>query len=119
MKKTLSLFALAIMLVLTLGFVSACHCGDGIITTRHPYHEECDDHNILNNDGCSSTCTAESCGDGIIQSSEQCDDGNTADGDGCTANCTTEVPTVPEFGPIIGVLTALGALGVFFVVRRN
>jgi hypothetical protein len=29
------------------------------------------------------------------------------------------VPLVPEFGAIVGVLTALGALGVFFVVRRK
>ena len=30
-----------------------------------------------------------------------------------------DVPLVPEFGTIIGVLTALGALGTFFVVRRK
>lgn len=29
------------------------------------------------------------------------------------------VPLVPEFGTVIGVLTALGALGAFFVVRRK
>ena len=29
------------------------------------------------------------------------------------------VPLVPEFGAIIGGLTVLGALGAFFVVRRN
>jgi hypothetical protein len=26
---------------------------------------------------------------------------------------------VPEFGTIVGVLTVLGALGVFFVIRRK
>lgn len=29
------------------------------------------------------------------------------------------VPMVPEFGTVIGMLTALGALGVFFIVRRK
>jgi hypothetical protein len=29
------------------------------------------------------------------------------------------VPLVPEFGATVGVLTILGALGVFFVVRRK
>lgn len=30
-----------------------------------------------------------------------------------------EPPVVPEFGTVIGIVTALGALGVFFVIRRN
>jgi hypothetical protein len=29
------------------------------------------------------------------------------------------VPMVPEFGALVGVLTVLGALGMFFVVRRK
>jgi hypothetical protein len=29
------------------------------------------------------------------------------------------VPSAPEFGPIVGILTVLGALGVFFVVRSK
>ncbi len=29
------------------------------------------------------------------------------------------VPLVPEFGVIVGIVTALGALGVFFIVRRK
>jgi hypothetical protein len=29
------------------------------------------------------------------------------------------VPLVPEFGAVVGVVTILGALGVFFVVRRK
>lgn len=29
------------------------------------------------------------------------------------------VPNAPEFGTVIGILTALGALGVFFVIRRK
>lgn len=30
-----------------------------------------------------------------------------------------EPPMVPEFGPIVGGLTVLGAIGVFFLVRRK
>ncbi len=29
------------------------------------------------------------------------------------------VPLVPEFGTIVGIVTALGALGVFFIVRQR
>jgi hypothetical protein len=29
------------------------------------------------------------------------------------------VPMVPEFGLVVGLTTMLGALGVFFVVRRK
>ncbi|HLC78676.1 MAG TPA: hypothetical protein VJH92_06130 [Candidatus Nanoarchaeia archaeon] len=29
------------------------------------------------------------------------------------------VPLVPEFGIVIGILTMLGAVGVFFMIRRN
>ena len=60
------------------------------------------------------------CGDKELDNNEQCDDGNNVDGDGCSANCTIEEDiTVPEFGTIIGILTALGALGTIFVVRRK
>ncbi len=38
-------------------------CGDGYL---HP-NEDCDDGGQKNNDGCSSTCKFEVCGDGIIQ----------------------------------------------------
>ena len=30
-----------------------------------------------------------------------------------------DVPLVPEFGTVVGIVTALGALGVFFIVRRK
>jgi hypothetical protein len=34
--------------------------------------------------------------------------------------CEAEpIPVVPEFGALVGVLTVLGALGIFFVVRRK
>jgi hypothetical protein len=32
---------------------------------------------------------------------------------------TVNVPLVPEFGVIVGIVTAMGALGMFFVVRRK
>lgn len=72
--------------------------------------EQCDDGNILSNDGCSSSCQAErggwtrdglsfrkmECGNGMLEfsvfmdESEQCDDGNTTGGDGCSIRCTVE-----------------------------
>jgi cysteine-rich repeat protein len=36
-------------------------CGDGFIEGT----EECDDGNVTSEDGCSSACAAESCGDGV------------------------------------------------------
>lgn len=35
------------------------------------------------------------------------------------AICETDDFNVPEFGTVIGILTVIGALGVFFVVRRH
>ncbi len=62
-------------------------CGDGYLQGD----EECDDENLLDGDGCSSTCQIELyCGDMIISDDEECDDGNFFDGDGCSAECTTE-----------------------------
>jgi cysteine-rich repeat protein len=60
-------------------------CGDGVIDAA----EQCDDNNTASNDGCSSACQTELCGDGIAQSalSEQCDDANTIDTDECTNSC--------------------------------
>ncbi|MFO0723004.1 MAG: DUF4215 domain-containing protein [Myxococcota bacterium] len=61
-------------------------CGDGLLYGS----EQCDDGNLVNNDGCSDTCKREFCGDAITQSSEGCDDGNNVSGDGCTAACVAE-----------------------------
>jgi len=66
-------------------------CGDGIVQAP----EQCDDGNVLDGDGCSSTCTIEGpivavCGDGFADRPEQCDDGNVLSGDGCSATCTLE-----------------------------
>lgn len=80
--------------------------------------EQCDDGDLSNGDGCSSQCTIEKCGNGIVdeaigeqcdgtagcdsschleycgdgrmQSAEQCDDGNRVDDDGCSSVCTLE-----------------------------
>ena len=60
-------------------------CGDRVIQPP----ETCDDGNNINEDGCSSTCQLETCGDGIFQPGlgEGCDDGNNVDGDGCNSTC--------------------------------
>jgi cysteine-rich repeat protein len=76
-------------------------CGDGFIDTP----ENCDDGNLLNGDGCDSSCAVEAgyicgtivgtcmpvCGDTTTISPETCDDGNQASGDGCDGACTTEI----------------------------
>jgi uncharacterized repeat protein (TIGR01451 family) len=59
-------------------------CGDNLVNQAN---ETCDDGNTNNNDGCSSTCKTERCGDAIKQANEQCDDGNTNNTDGCRNNC--------------------------------
>ena len=67
----------------------AVRCGDGIFDPAGG--EQCDDGNLIDGDGCSSTCTLESfCGDGILDPNEACDDGNNIDGDGCSATCMIE-----------------------------
>eukprot|EP00347_Sterkiella_histriomuscorum_P020690 403336851 len=70
--------------------------------------EECDDGNLEDDDGCSSTCTIEPdtkcttvegalsvcvpliCGNGKSNTGEQCDDSNQIDGDGCSSTCLAE-----------------------------
>lgn len=67
-------------------------CGDGILDAN----EQCDDgcnqgilgvceFGIDDNDGCSSACVLELCGDGIVHPflGEQCDDGNFNNNDAC------------------------------------
>jgi cysteine-rich repeat protein len=62
-------------------------CGNGAIESG----EECDDGNLVDGDGCSSTCQREpKCGDGFVDAPEQCDDGNLIDGDGCSSTCQSE-----------------------------
>jgi len=67
--------------------VSGCKpitCGDGL--THAP--EQCDDGNLIDDDGCDSNCTTTACGNAIQTTGEDCDDGNLTDGDGCDSNCT-------------------------------
>ena len=82
-------------------FTCTSTCGDGIRAGS----EQCDQGNVTNGDGCSSTmcqieagftcagsssvCTS-TCGDGIRAGSEQCDQGNVTNGDGCSSVCTVE-----------------------------
>jgi cysteine-rich repeat protein len=63
-------------------------CGDGTVNIG----ETCDDGNVLNDDGCGSTCALEGsiCGNGTIESGEECEDGNITDFDGCSHLCKTE-----------------------------
>lgn len=65
-------------------------CGNGVIQTG----EQCDDGNLEDGDGCSSSCRVEpstqeapKCGDGIVDPGEDCDDGNEEDGDECSSTC--------------------------------
>ena len=65
-------------------------CGNRIVEPP----EQCDDGNLINGDGCSSTCIKETavpvCGNGIVEGREQCDDGNRNSGDGCSRRCRLE-----------------------------
>jgi cysteine-rich repeat protein len=66
---------------------SCAVCGDGVVEAP----EECDDGNLIDGDGCSSTCQIEGvCGDGVVDPGEQCDDDNLVDGDGCSSTCRLE-----------------------------
>jgi cysteine-rich repeat protein len=80
--------------------IDCTHCGDGLPDLG----EECDDGNLVDGDGCSSTCMVETgwdcagfppvctenCGDGLVVGTEACDDGNYASGDGCSPSCGIE-----------------------------
>lgn len=62
-------------------------CGDGIV--GNTAGEQCDDGNLLANDGCSD-CQLENpelCGNGVLDPGETCDDGNNINNDGCSAFC--------------------------------
>jgi cysteine-rich repeat protein len=60
-------------------------CGDG----DREGSEQCDDGNLVNNDGCSSNCRIESwCGDGNVDPGEECDPGDPETRLNCTQNCT-------------------------------
>ncbi|CAI2381181.1 unnamed protein product [Moneuplotes crassus] len=84
-------------------------CGDGKVVA--PKDGYCDDHNDIDEDGCSSECGVESgwtctlgnadtassckdiCGDGIVMNepfTNYCDDGNNNEHDGCSPTCEVE-----------------------------
>lgn len=69
-------------------------CGNNKLETG----EQCDDGNQISQDGCSSACKNEFCGDNIIQTMmlEQCEPPNTAS---CDANCKTIIspPSYPAY----------------------
>ena len=91
------------------GCTSLVGCGDG--STEGD--EECDDGNLEDDDGCSSTCQVEECGDGTVQAGigEECEDGvvfETCDGLGalplgvvrCEPDCTWGDAVCPD--PVCG-----------------
>lgn len=79
---------------------AAALCGNGVKDGT----ETCDDGNVINGDGCNSSCGNETCGDWILTTSnptnsyifktgtslpEQCDDGNSVNNDACDNTCKT------------------------------
>ena len=63
----------------------ASYCGDGV---WDPEHEECDDGNANELDGCDSDCVKHPlCGNGLREAGETCDDGNDSNEDGCLNDC--------------------------------
>ncbi len=57
------------------------NCGDGDVDVN----ETCDDANLVEGDGCDSTCLVTGCGSVVVTAPEQCDDGNLDDTDACVA----------------------------------
>ena len=62
-------------------------CGDGELDPG----EECDDGNTTSGDGCTSSCTLEYCGDGVVNNAgaEACEPPGTAS---CTDGCAVRAP---------------------------
>ncbi|MCP5468386.1 MAG: DUF4215 domain-containing protein [Deltaproteobacteria bacterium] len=61
-------------------------CGNNILEAN----EECDDGNLIDGDGCESTCLlldSPVCGNSLVENNEECDDGNLIDNDGCNQDC--------------------------------
>ncbi len=63
-------------------------CGDNVVDVEAG--EECDDGNLIPQDGCNASCLHEYCGNGVREGVEVCDDGNLVDGDGCSADCLSD-----------------------------
>ena len=68
-------------------------CGDGLVRRditdpAQVGFEECDDGNVVDEDGCLNDCHKNVCGDGIAGGpGEACDDGDADDTDTCTTRC--------------------------------
>jgi uncharacterized repeat protein (TIGR03806 family) len=64
--------------------IRAPACGDGLLTPP----ESCDDGNLADGDGCTSDCSIERCGDGVVNDGgdEDCEPPGTAT---CDASCRT------------------------------
>lgn len=66
------------------GTLPAPVCNDGVVEPP----EECEDGNLNDDDGCSSTCTVEaSCGNDILEPGEECDTGTEC------VSCTVQAPS--------------------------
>jgi fibro-slime domain-containing protein len=80
--------------------------------------EACDDGNLVNGDGCNSTCRVEPgftcptpkqpcvasvCGNNKKEALESCDDGNKIAGDGCGPTCQAEPKITPGPDPKVAV----------------
>lgn len=56
-------------------------CGNGLPDPA----EECDDGNLVEGDGCDSSCLPTGCGSAVVTGAEECDDGNLDDTDDCVS----------------------------------
>ena len=63
-------------------------CGNNVLEPG----EACDDGNLVDGDGCESTCQVGPvlCGNGVLDPGEACDDANGTPDDGCGASCLSE-----------------------------
>ncbi len=91
--------------------ISVTRCGNGVVDGS----EQCDDANRFSEDGCSSECITEFCGDSIVQQGlgEVCDDGNQHPGDDCEPGCMM----IPE--PDTTLFRLAGVLVLGLMQRRR
>ncbi|MCK4918998.1 MAG: DUF5011 domain-containing protein [Candidatus Pacebacteria bacterium] len=75
-------------------FINEFTCGNSIVDIDTG--ETCDDGNLVDGDGCSSTCQTEQvCGNGFLESPEVCDDGaNNGIFGFCNLDCTGDTPSI-------------------------
>jgi hypothetical protein len=149
MRKAISLMILGLMVISMLGAVSAANIvGPGATTAIAGKIYNSDYTATVSGATVNVTCnnilkSTTSLGDGVYSvtySGQDCNEGDLLSVHAIKAGVgentingsihdnyplvnlnlgVVNVPLVPEFGTAIGVLTILGALGVFFVVRRK